>query len=114
MGSQAMKQHVDLLVHNIGQLCAVPAQDGGPQRGNRLGELGLLENAAVAIDKGNFVAVGASEALCDAYDGATTLDAQGRLVTPGLVDPHTHLVWAGDRADEFERRIEGATYQQIM
>ena len=48
------------------------------------------------------------------YDGATTLDAQGKLVTPGLVDPHTHLIWAGDRADEFERRIAGATYQEIM
>ncbi len=48
------------------------------------------------------------------YEVANTLDAGGRLVTPGLVDPHTHLVWAGDRAAEFEQRLEGASYQQIM
>ena len=109
-----MKQQVDLLVHDIGQLCTMPAQDGGPQRGNRLGELGLIEDAAIAIDQGTIVAIGTRDELCDQYDGATTLDAQGKLVTPGLVDPHTHLIWAGDRADEFERRIAGATYQEIM
>ena len=48
-----------------------------------------------------------------AYTGATELDAEGRLVTPGLVDPHTHLIWAGDRAGEFEQRLRGATYQEI-
>jgi len=60
------------------------------------------------------VAAGPDAALRDSYHGVTTLNAQGRLVTPGLVDPHTHLIWAGDRAGEFERRMAGATYQQIM
>ena len=109
-----MKQHVDLLVHNIGQLCTVPAQDGGPQRGSQLGELGLLHNAAIAIDQGKVAEIGQNDAVCEQYDSATTIDARGQLVTPGLVDPHTHLIWAGDRANEFERRIEGATYQEIM
>lgn len=109
-----MKQQVELLVHNIGQLCTIPAQDGGPQRGARLGALGLLGNAAIAIDQGIVVATGDDADLRARYEGATMLNAQGRLVTPGLVDPHTHLIWAGDRADEFERRLMGATYQQIM
>ena len=43
-----------------------------------------------------------------------TIDAGGQLVTPGLVDPHTHLIFAGERSGEFEQRIAGATYQQIM
>ena len=109
-----MTQTIDLLVHNIGQLCTVPAHDGGPQRGERLGDLGLEENAAVAIHEGQVVAAGSDAALRAAYNGALTLDAGGRLVTPGLVDPHTHLIWAGERAGEFEQRIAGATYQEIM
>jgi imidazolonepropionase len=109
-----MKRKVDLLVHNIGQLCTIPAHDGGPQRGHRLGDLGVLENTAVAIRDGLILAVGPDSALRDTYTANTTLDAGGQLVTPGLVDPHTHLIFAGDRSAEFEQRIAGATYQQIM
>lgn len=109
-----MKTSIDLLVHHIGQLCTIPAHDGGPQRGHRLGNLGLLENAAVAVHEGRIVATGHESDLLDAYTAVTALDAGGMLVTPGLVDPHTHLIWAGDRAAEFEQRLAGATYQEIM
>jgi imidazolonepropionase len=109
-----MSEPIDLLVHNIGQLCTIPAHNGGPQRGAHLGDLGLLENAAVAIHEGRIVAVGNSAELRETYAASTRVDAGGKTVTPGLVDPHTHLVWAGDRADEFEQRIAGATYQEIM
>jgi len=109
-----MSTHVDLLVHHIGQLCTVPAQNGGPQRGHHLGDLGLLHDAAVAIQNGVIVAIGDDAALRADYSAAESLDAGDKLVTPGLVDPHTHLVWAGDRAEEFEQRIAGATYQEIM
>jgi len=109
-----MDEMIDLLVTNIGQLCTVPAHDGGPQRGAALGDLGLLADAAVAIHRGAIVEVGPSARLERAYAARTVLDAGGMLVTPGLVDPHTHVVWAGNRADEFEQRIAGATYQQIM
>lgn len=109
-----MNDHVDLLVHNIGQLCTIPAHDSGPQRGQALGDLGLVENAALAVHDGNIVAVGDDTIVRNTYTATTVLDAGGALVTPGLVDPHTHLIWAGNRADEFERRIAGATYQEIM
>ncbi len=109
-----MKKQIDVLVHNIGQLCTIPAQDGGPQRGQHLGDLGLLDNAAVAIQNGEIAAVGPDAALREQYAAATTIDAGGQLVTPGLVDPHTHLIFAGERSSEFEQRIAGATYQQIM
>jgi imidazolonepropionase len=109
-----MSAHVDFVVHHIGQLCTVPAQGGGPQRGHHLGDLGLSHNAAVAIQGSVIVAVGEDAALRADYIGAESLDAGGRLVTPGLVDPHTHVIWAGDRAREFEQRIAGATYQEIM
>jgi imidazolonepropionase len=109
-----MKTPIDTLVHNIGQLCTIPAHAGGPQRGPRLGDLGLLENAAVAFQDGAITAVGPDAALREQYAAATTIDAGGQLVTPGLVDPHTHLIFAGERSGEFEQRIAGATYQEIM
>jgi imidazolonepropionase len=109
-----MKTPVDVLVHNIGQLCTIPAHDGGPQRGQRLGDLGLLENAAVTVQNGEVAAVGPDAALREQYSAATTIDAGGQLVTPGLVDPHTHVIFAGERSGEFEQRIAGATYQEIM
>jgi imidazolonepropionase len=105
---------VDLLIHSANQLCIVPAHDGGPQRGERLGDLSLLENGAVALADGLVVAVGPADELRASYTARETIDASGKVVTPGFVDPHTHAVWAGDRANEFEMRISGASYMEIM
>ena len=60
------------------------------------------------------VAIGPSAELRASYRATTTLDAAGRCVMPGFVDPHTHLPWLGDRAGEFEQRLGGATYMAIM
>ena len=66
------------------------------------------------IADGRITAVGRSRDLRAAFQARDTLDAGGRAVIPGFVDPHTHLPWAGHRAAEFEMRIGGATYMQIM
>jgi len=102
---------VDLLVHSAAQLltCA-----GGPQRGPGLGTLGLIEGGAVAIRAGLVVATGSTEELRRSYSASRELSAAGRVVLPGFVDPHTHLVWAGDRAAEFEQRVQGASYLEIL
>ncbi len=109
-----MTEPVDLLIHNASQVCTIPAQDGGPQRGTAFGEVGLIERGAVAVHSGRIAAVGPEAALRSAYRAEREIDADGGVVTPGFVDPHTHLVWAGDRAAEFEMRIAGATYMEIM
>ncbi len=109
-----MSEVVELLISGIGQLCVVPSHGDGPQRGHRLGDLGLIENAALAIDDGKIIAFGPEDEILGGYRAVQTLDAGGRVVTPGLVDAHTHLIWAGDRAGEFERRLKGVSYQQIM
>ena len=109
-----MSDYVDLIVDHIGQLCVIPAHEGGPQRGRTLGDLGIIADAALAVQGGRIVAAGPRDEIVQTYQGNNTLDAQDRLVTPGLVDPHTHLIWAGDRADEFEQRLSGVTYQEIM
>ncbi len=105
---------VDLLVHSAAQLCVIPSQDSGPQRGPQLGELGLIQDGAVAIAEGRVAAVGLTRELAGQFRATREIDARGKVVVPGFVDPHTHLVWMGDRAAEFEQRIAGATYMEIM
>lgn len=102
---------VDLLVHSASQLLTC---SGGPQRGPALGSLGLIEQGAVAIRAGFVVATGSTEELRRSYTASHELSAAGRVVLPGFVDPHTHLVWAGDRAAEFEQRTRGASYLEIL
>ncbi len=106
--------NVDLLITHASHLLTIPNDHGGPQRGGRLGDLGLIEDGAVAILGERIVAAGSTGDLIVRYQAARMLDATGKVVMPGFVDPHTHIVWAGDRAAEFERRIAGATYLEIM
>jgi len=100
-----------ILVENISQLLTVA---GPPQRGEAMGRLGIVDDAAVLIDDDTILAVGPSDELSEIYEGEDRLDAGGKLVMPGFVDPHTHAVWAGDRAAEFEMRIQGRSYMEIM
>lgn len=100
-------------VINIGQL-ATMAGPNRPRVGSELRELGLIADAAFLVEDGRITAVGKyAELRGQIRSDAEIIDAQGRLVTPGFVDAHTHLVFAGNRAAEFEHRIAGATYQQI-
>jgi imidazolonepropionase len=98
---------------NIGQLVTL----AGPSRarvGKELGELGILSDAALLIEDGRIAALVAYTDLKTSIPPhAKIIDAEGRCVTPGFIDAHTHLVFAGNRAAEFEQRIAGATYQQI-
>jgi imidazolonepropionase len=103
----------DLLIYNAVQVVTC-ASAGGPKRGAALGDVGLVPNGAVAISGGRIVDVGVSDDLCATWTGEQTIDATGKVVCPGFVDAHTHVVYAGDRVDEFEMRIRGATYAQIM
>ena len=104
----------DLLITHASQLLTIPAHDQGPQRGDRLGDLSIVADGALAVSNGTIVDRGPTVDLAARYQAAHTIDASGRVVMPGFVDPHTHVVFAGDRANEFERRIAGATYMEIM
>jgi imidazolonepropionase len=104
----------DLLVHDIDSLytCAGPA----PRRGADQRDAGRTDRAAVAALNGSIVWTGPADAAAQhirLVDGATRLDGRGGTLVPGFVDPHTHLVYAGDRRDELQRRLGGATYAQI-
>jgi len=76
--------------------------------------LGIIENGAVAASDGRIVFVGAQADLpADLKDAASIIDCEGRWITPGLIDCHTHIIFGGDRAMEFEMRLEGATYEEV-
>lgn len=74
---------------------------------------GLVEDGALAVQDGTIAWVGARADLPAQFARAEQRDAGGALITPGLIDCHTHLVWAGDRAREFELRLQGASYEDI-
>jgi imidazolonepropionase len=99
------------ILHHADQLLTLA---GGPQRGLALGDLGLIEQGGVVMHGARILEVGRSEDLLKAYPEAKRYDAHGKVVMPGFVDPHTHLVWAGDRADEFTLRLEGKSYMDIL
>lgn len=99
--------HADLIV-----TCAGPA----PRRGVDQREVSPLRGAAIASHRGDIVFVGPSDALASQVacePGAVRIDARGCTVVPGFVDPHTHLVYAGDRRQELQRRLAGASYADI-
>jgi imidazolonepropionase len=100
-----------MLIHSASQLLTL---SGGPQRGHELGRLGLIPDGAVLVQDEKIIAVGPSPELRAAYPDEPALDAGGRVVLPGFVDPHTHAIWVGDRSAEFEMRLQGKTYLEIL
>lgn len=102
----------DLLIHSAAQVvtCATDV----PKRGVAMQDVGIISNGAVVVRDGRILAVGPTESIRDRYSALQTVDASGKVVCPGFVDPHTHVVYAGDRIGEFEQRIRGATYMEIM
>jgi len=106
-----MPEPADLLVLDASEVatCAGPA----PRRGAALADAGIVRRGAVAVREGKVLAVGPSDDLAARFRASETIDARGRLVTPGLVDAHTHAVFAGSREDEFELRALGTPYMEI-
>ena len=100
-----------IIFHNISQLITIA---GGPQRGLQLGKLGIIEQGAIVCEDEIILAVGEEAEILERYPLADRVDLRGRAVVPGFVDPHTHLIWAGDRAGEFEMRLQGKSYMEIM
>jgi imidazolonepropionase len=108
-----MAERIDLLVYSAGQVARRARSRRRSQRG-RTGTLAIVEDGAVAVHAGRIIEVGNTRYLRSKYTGEREIDAVGHVIVPGFVDPHTHLVWAGDRAAEFEMRIAGKSYMEIM
>lgn len=95
------------VIYNIGQLVTLDAD-----RCTAENLLGIVENAAVVLKDDRIDWYGASDQV-DPSKYQTAFDVHGRVVMPGLIDSHTHTIFAGDRSDEFEMRLQGKTYLEI-
>lgn len=106
----------DLLIRNIKQLLTSRRKGTGPLVGSDLDQLDIIEDAAVASHKGRIVAVGKNDVVersTELTDSGKVITAKENVVTPGLIDPHTHPVFATTREDEFEMRNLGKSYMEI-
>ncbi len=102
----------DLLIHSAAQV--VTCASDVPKRGAAMQDVGLISDGAVAVRDGRVLAIGPSDSLRERYTAVQLIDASGKVICPGFVDPHTHVVYAGDRINEFEQRIRGTSYMEIM
>src|SRR6266513_897383 len=84
-----------------------------PRMGRELSELAIILDGGMLIRDGRIEVVGPSSEITNKRGDAEVVDARGKVVLPGFVDAHTHLVFAGNRLDDFERRARGDTYEQI-
>ncbi|MFL5466064.1 MAG: imidazolonepropionase [Gemmatimonadaceae bacterium] len=102
----------DLLFVNAAQIvtCAGPAR---ARKGKEMRDAGILRNTAVAVSEGRIAMIGAASDLMNAYSDAEIVDCRGGVLTPGLVDSHTHAVFGKPRFEEQELRATGADYMEI-
>ena len=107
----------DLYIHSANYLATVGGHSAKPAYGQEMGSVGLIEDGAMAIYEGKIVAVGTTAELeRTEWIGCSTqqIDARGKLVTPGFVDPHTHALYAGSREHELSLKIKGVPYLEIL
>ena len=98
---------IDILIKNASEL--VTCMGVGPKIGEDLNDLHIIKNGNLAINDGKIIAVGDSN-----EDAINVIDAMGKVVMPGFIDCHTHLVFAGSREEEFIRKIKGESYLEIL
>jgi imidazolonepropionase len=107
------KRQIDLVIHNTSVVLTL-AGPARPRSGQEMNRLSPVIQGAIAIDDGRIVAVDSGTAILEQYSADEMVDAGKRLVMPGFVDSHTHLVYAGSREDEMQRKIAGETYLDIL
>src|SRR5699024_5060627 len=101
----------DILITNIGQL--LPMDKQGPVKGSAMNDITILEDAAIAITDSHVTWVGPRDKATQ-IEANHIIDAGGKLVTPGLVEPHTHLVFGGSREEEMALKQQGVPYLDIL
>jgi len=103
-----------LFLHSAAQLLTL-AGPPVPRRGPALGELGIIRGGALLTSNGKIMRIGKTSQLAGEARRlkAESINCRGRVVMPGFVDSHTHLVFAGNRVDDYERRLRGATHEEI-
>jgi imidazolonepropionase len=104
---------IDLTVCNA-RILVSDVSSNRPKKGSEMGRVNVLFDGAVAVKDEKIVAVGKSSDIFKEYEPKIWVDAQDKVVSPGFVECHTHAVFAGDRLDEFEQKIRGVDYLEIL
>jgi imidazolonepropionase len=108
------KESVDLLIVNANELITLKDGSERPRTGKQMQSLGIIRKGCLAVKDGRIIAVGKTSEIRKEFRAENIISASGKTVMPGFVDPHTHLVFAGSREDEFQMRVEGASYMEIL
>jgi len=108
------KEKVDLLIVNANELVTLSGDNRKPRTGKQMQNLGIIRRGGLAVKDGRIVAVGKTSDIREVFMAENVISASGKIAMPGFVDPHTHLVFAGSREDEFQMRVEGASYMEIL
>ncbi|MEJ2248951.1 MAG: imidazolonepropionase [Candidatus Lokiarchaeota archaeon] len=107
----------DIIIKNASQLVTMDSRFGVPRIGKSMSELGIIKDGAVVIKKDKIIAVGSTSKIISNYDLTditTIIDASNKLVTPGFVDPHTHIIFGGSRENELAMKLSGISYLEIL
>ncbi len=104
---------IDLIIRDAAQLVTC-ASNGKAKRGEAMQTVGIVENGWLAINDGAIICVGKADDIGGKFESENVINARGKVVCPAFVDPHTHIVFAGDRLNEFELKIKGADYLEIL
>jgi len=108
------RRQVDLIVAHAAELATATGRNDRPASGPQQTNIMTVSDGAIAVQSGKIVEVGKSRQILSRYRSRHVIDATGQTVLPGLVDPHTHLVFAGSREKEFEMRVAGRNYMEIL
>ena len=107
----------DLVVFNANELVTMHSKFGAPRIGKNMSELGIINNGAVAVKDDRIIFIGTTEELISKFEFgkiSTKIDAANKLVTPGFVDPHTHIIFSGSRENELSMKLDGRSYLEIL
>ncbi len=107
----------DLVIFNANELITMNTKFGAPRIGKNMSELSIIDNGAIGVKDDRIIYVGTTDELISKFslnEIKTKIDAKNKLVTPGFVDPHTHIIFDGSRENELQMKLDGKSYLEIL
>lgn len=111
------KTDPDLVIFHANEIVTMNTKYGAPRIGNEMSELAIINDGALAIKADRIIFIGTTEELMSKYEFGkipAKIDASNKLVTPGFIDPHTHIIFDGTREEELSMKLKGMTYLDIL
>ncbi|MFX1430992.1 MAG: hypothetical protein ACFFCY_12595, partial [Promethearchaeota archaeon] len=107
----------DLVIFHSNELITMNTKYGAPRIGEDMSELAVINDGAIAVKDDRIIFIGTTDELLSKFEFGkipTKIDATNKLITPGFVDPHTHIIFEGSRENELSMKLEGKTYLEIL